>query len=66
MYYNLATTAGLTTAENKIIKVINLIKKADYDAEIKNIKDKYFTAPDYKKFTNNILDAKITTKKLVS
>ena len=39
--------------------------KKDYDAEIKYIKDKYFTIFDYNRFTNNILDAKITAKKLV-
>ena len=42
------------------------MKKADYDAEIKDIKDKYFTTSDYNKFTNNILDAKITAKRLVN
>ena len=66
MYYSLATTAALTTVGNKTTKVIDLVKKADYDVEIKNIKNKYFTTSDYKKFTNNILDANITTKKLVS
>ena len=39
--------------------------KKDYDAEIKYIKDKYFTIFDYNRFTNNILDAKITAKTLV-
>ena len=33
---------------------------------MKDIKKKYFTASDYKKFMNNILDAKITWKKLVN
>ena len=41
-------------------------KKTNYDAEIKYIKDKYFTTFDYNNFTNNILDEKITTKKLVN
>ena len=40
-------------------------KKADYDAKIKDIRNKYFTTSDYNKFTNNILDAKIVAKKLV-
>ena len=30
------------------------------------IKDKYFTTSDYNKFTKNILDEKITAKKLVN
>ena len=33
---------------------------------LKDIKNKYFTISDYNKFTNNILDAKITVKKLVN
>ena len=36
-----------------------------YDAEIKDIKDKYFTTFDYNKFTNNTLNTKITAKMLV-
>ena len=31
----------------------------------KIIKGKYFTAFDYSKFTNNMLDAKVTEKELV-
>ena len=60
---NLTTTAVLTTVENKTPNVSNLVKKADYDAEIKNIRHKYFNTSDYNKFKNNILDAKITAKK---
>ena len=63
---DLATTTGLTAVENRIPNVSGLVKKAYYDAEIKDIKDKYFTTSDYNKFTNNILDAKITAKKLVN
>ena len=43
---NLTTTAVLTTVENKTPNVSNLVKKADYDAEIKNIKHKYFNTSD--------------------
>ena len=42
------------------------MKKANYDAEIKDIKNKFFTIFDYNKFTNNILHAKITAKKLLN
>ena len=41
-------------------------EKTDYDAEIKDLKNKYFTTSHYNKFTNNILDRKITGKKLVN
>ena len=64
-----ATTSVFTTVENKIPNVSDLVKKKkkkNYDAEIKYIKDKYFTTFDYNNFTNNILDEKITTKKLVN
>ena len=62
-----ATTSAITTAENKIPNVSDLVKKKkNYDTEIKYIKDKYFTTFDYNNFTNNILDEKITTKKLVN
>ena len=32
----------------------------------KNIKDKYYTTSNYNKFTNNILDSKLTTQKSVN
>ena len=57
---NLATTAALTAVKNKIPNVSNLVKKADYVAKISDIENKYFTTSDYNKFTNNILDARIT------
>ena len=41
-----------------------MVKTADYDAEISYIKNKYFTTYNYNKFTNNIIDEKITAKKL--
>ena len=43
-----------------------MIKKSDYDAEVKDIKNKYFTTSDYTKFTNNIFNAKITGKTSVN
>ena len=57
---NLATTAALTAVKNKIPNVSNLFKKADYVAKISDIENEYFTTSDYNKFTNNILDARIT------
>ena len=63
---NLATTAALTTDENKIPKVSDLVKIADSDTETKGIKDKYITISDYNKLRNNILDAKNNSKKMVN
>ena len=37
VFTNLATTASLTTVENKIPNVSDLVKKADYDAKISEI-----------------------------
>ena len=48
----LTTTAALNTVKNKISNVSNLGKKLDYDPKVKDIKSKYFTTSDYKKFTN--------------
>ena len=48
------------------MKYPTLVIYSDFDAEIKDIKKKYFIASDYNKFMNNILDAKITAKKLVN
>ena len=63
---NLAATSALTAVENKTFNFSDLVKKAFYDAEVKDIKDEYFTTSDYNNFTNNILDEKITAKKLVN
>ena len=63
---NLATNAALATFENKVPNVSGSVIKTDYEAEIKDIKYKHLTTSDYIKFKNNILDAKITAKKLVN
>ena len=63
---NLATTTALTAVGNKISSVSDLVKKADYHAEIKDIENKYFTTSDFNEFTNNVLDAKITAKQIVN
>ena len=59
---NLVTTAALTIAENKILNVRDLIKKADYDVKISEMENKYFTTSYCKNFTGNTLDAKKTQK----
>ena len=63
---NLAATAALTTVENKIPNVSDLIKKVDYSAKISEIENKYFTTFDYNKLTSNTLYAKIIQTKLVN
>ena len=61
----LATNAALDAVENKIPNVSNPVKKTDYDAKILDINSKYFTSPDYNKFTSQTLDAKIKQKEIV-
>ena len=63
---NLVTASILTALKNNIRNVSDLVKKADYYAEIKDVKEKVFTASDYDKFMNNILDVEITGKRLVN
>ena len=64
---DLATTnTALTTVENKILNVSDLVKNADYDAKISEMEKKYFTTSEYNKFTSNTFDAKLTQKKLVN
>ena len=54
-FNNLSTTAALTTGKNEIHNVSKLVKKVDYDAETRDIKNEYFTTSDYNKLANNIL-----------
>ena len=65
---NLATTAALSTVENKTPSVSDLVKKADYDAKISvnTLLLYYFITSDYNKFTSNTLDAKLKQKKLIN
>ena len=46
--------------------ISKLVKKTYYDAEILDIKYKYFTTNDYNKFKNEKLDLKIKQKGLVN
>ena len=56
---NSATTAALTTVENKISHVSNLVKETDYNTKINEIEkkitdhkhDKYITTPEFNKLT---------------
>ena len=59
---NLITNAALNGVKNKIPEATTLVKIADYNEKIEDIKNKCFTKSGYNKFMNNILDAKITEK----
>ena len=47
---NIASTTAVAIAENKKPKVNDLVKKADYHAEIKYIKNKYFDVNESESF----------------
>ena len=59
---SLATTTSLMLLK---IECLTLVIQ-EIDPEVKDIKDKYFTTSDFNKFTNNLIDAKTTAKKLVN
>ena len=56
---NFAVTAALTSIENGIPNVNDQNKKADYNAKLSETKKNILLLLN-NKFTNNILDAKIT------
>ena len=66
----LVTTNVLNTkvseVENKIPSDSRSVNKTNYDGKIKDVEGKYFTTPDYNKFTGDILDVKKKRKKLVN
>ena len=61
----LATNSVLNSVENETPDVSNLVKKADYDAEISGIENNYIATADYSKFTKGIVDNSIKSKSLV-
>ena len=71
---NLATTAALTTVENKIPNVSNLVKKTDYNIKINEIEkkitdhdhDKYITALKFNMLTIENFAARLAQVNLAS
>ena len=53
---DLATTAALAAAENKIPNVSGLVKKKIITKKMSRIEAKYFTKSNYNKFTGKILN----------
>ena len=64
---NLATTTALTTVENKIPNVNNLVRKTGYNTNISEIEkeitdhdqDKYITTPEFNKLTAENFNARL-------
>ena len=69
----LATKRALTTVENKIRSVSNLVKKTDYNTEVTEIEnilnnhnhDKYIDTSEFNKLVVNIFNVRITQANLV-
>ena len=71
---NLATKTALTTVENKISSVSNLVKKTDYNTKITEIenklnnhnRDKYITTPEFNKLAADAFNATFAEANLVN
>ena len=60
----MATNSALTTVENKIPNVSNLVRKTDYDSKISEIEGKV-TDHDHTKYITNLQFSTLTTKILL-
>ena len=71
---SLATKPALTAVKNKIPNISSLIKKADYETKITEIKkkltdhkyDKYITAPKFNTFAADAFNARLAQANLVT
>ena len=62
----LVANAGLTSVENKIPSVRNLVKKTDYNSKITENENKCITTAEYNKFIKDIVDNSIEMKNLIT
>ena len=69
---SLATKAGLTTIENKIPDVSNLVNKANYNTKITEIEDKlnnhdkYIDIQEFNKLAADVFNARIAQANLIA
>ena len=71
---NLATKTALTTVENKIPDISNLVKKPDYNAKVTEIEnkvnnhnhDKYITTPGFNKSAADVFNARLAQANLIT
>ena len=71
---NLGTTTALTTVENKIPNVSNLVKKTDYNTKVTEIEkklnnhdhDKYIDTPEFNKLAGDVFNARLVQANLVT
>ena len=70
----MATKTVLTTVENKILSVNNLVKKTDYKTKIRDIEnklnshnhDKYITTPHFNTLAADVFKARLKQANLVA
>ena len=71
---NLATKITLTTVENKMLSVSNLVKKTDYNTKITDIEnklnnhnhDKYIDTSEFNTLATNIFNARLAQANLIT
>ena len=71
---NLATKTTLTTVENEIPSVSNLVKKTDYDTKVTEIEkkitdhnhDKFITTPEFNTLATNVFNTRIAQANLIT
>ena len=71
---NLATKTALTTVENKIPNVSNLVKKTDYNTKVTEIEnklanhnhDKYIDTSEFSTLATNFLNARLAQANLIT
>ena len=71
---SLATKTGLTTIENKITDVSNLVNKANYNTKITEIEnklnnhnnDKYIDTQEFNKLAADVFNARIAQANLIA
>ena len=71
---NLATKTALTTVENKIPSVSNLVKKTDYNTKITDIENKlnnhnhgkYIDILEFNKLTADVFNARLAQANLIT
>ena len=71
---NLATKITLTTVENKMLSVSNLVKKTDYNTKITDIEnklnnhnhDKYIDTSEFNKLATDVFNARLAQANLIT
>ena len=71
---NLATKTALTTVENKIPSISNLVNKTNYNTEVTEIENKlnnynhdnYITTPEFNKLSADVFNERLAQANLIT